>query len=118
MMIHISDYWLTFAIATVLPALVALVTKKLASSGLKAIVLAVLSAVSGILTSVAANGGDFDWKKALTSFIVSFVTASATHYGLLKPVGISGTNGVVANAVPGGIGTEVPKPDPTPSVEL
>lgn len=116
-MLVISDYWLTFVLGTVLPALVALVTQRCASSGLKAIVLALLAAVGGVATSIQMDGGNFDWKVALTSFIVMFVTATATHFGLLKPTGVTGTDGLIASAVPGGVGEPVAKPDPD-SLEL
>ena len=110
-MIEIPDYWLTFAVATVLPALVALVTKKCSSSAFKGVALAALSAVAGIATSVQVAGGVFEWKTALTSFIITFVTATSTHYGLLKPTGVTGRDGALADAVPGGLGKEVPNPD-------
>lgn len=103
-MVNIEEYWLTFALGTLLPALVALVTKQNAASWVKSLALAALSAVSGVLTSVAANGGQLEWKAALTSFIITFVTAVSTHYGLLKPSGVTGSEGAIAEAVPGGIG--------------
>lgn len=103
-MYEIPDYWLTFAVATVLPALVALVTSKFASSALKGVLLAALSAVAGVLTTVQANGGQFDWKVALTGFVMTFVTAVAVHYGFLKPVGVTGSDGAIQEAVPAGVG--------------
>ena len=110
-MIEIPDYWLTFVIATVLPALVALITKKCRSSAFKGVLLAAVSAVAGVATSVQVAGGELEWKTALTSAIITFVTATATHYGLLKPTGVTGTDGAIATAVPGGLGQEVPNPE-------
>lgn len=103
-MIEVPDYWLTFVVATVLPALVALVTSKLSSSAFKGLALAALSAAAGVVTSLQLSGGVFEWQTALTSFFITFVTATAVHYGLLKPVGVTGSNGAVANSVPGGLG--------------
>ena len=103
-MIQVPDLWLTFAVATVLPALVALVTSKFASSKFKGVVLAALSALTGVVTSLQATDGALDLKVAFTSFVITFVTAVAVHYGLLKPVGLTGSNGAVANAVPSGLG--------------
>lgn len=103
-MFTLDEYWLTFLIATALPAVVALVTRRLASSSTKAIVLALLAAVTGWLTSLQATGGEFEVKAAVVSIIVTFVTAVASHYGLLKPTGVTGSNGAVAKKVPGGIG--------------
>lgn len=103
---QIPDYWLTFALATVLPALVALVTKQFASAAFKGVLLAALSAATGILTTIQANGGEFEWKTALTGFFIAFITAVVTHYGLLKPTGVTGSDGSIAAAVPGGIGSD------------
>src|SRR5690348_3521771 len=110
-MLEISNYWLTFVVGTILPAVVALVTQRCTSSAVKAVVLAALSAVAGVVTSVQEANGQFDWKSALSLFIVTFVTATAVHFGLLKPAGVTGTDGAIASAVPGGVGPVVDKTD-------
>lgn len=106
--ITISDYWLTLLVATVLPVITALITKQVAPSHLKSVVLLLLSVVSGWLTSLYATGGSFVLKEALLSVIVTFVTAVATHYGLLKPTSVTGRDGAVQRALPGGIGSTRP----------
>ena len=105
--VTIDEYWLTFLIAVVLPAVVALVTKRWASGTLKAVVLIVLSLVNGWLTSLQATGGTFEVKAAVVGFFVSFVTAVAAHYGLLNTnaLALTGRDGAIARAVPGGIGS-------------
>lgn len=103
-MFTIDEFWLTFVVAAALPALVALVTNKLSSSRYKGILLALLSALAGWATSLQATGGQFEVKAAVASIFVTFVTAVAMHYGLLKPVGITGSTGVVQEKVPTGLG--------------
>lgn len=116
-MLEISDYWLTFVVGTILPAAVALVTQRCTSSAVKAAVLAALSAIAGVATSVQEANGHFEWKSALSLFIVTFVTATAVHFGLLKPAGVTGTNGAIATALPGGVGSVEPKTDTSDSVD-
>lgn len=103
-LITIDDYWLTFLISVILPTLVAVVTAKVANSGIKAIVLIVLNILTGWLTSLGATHGQFELKAAAIGFFVSFVTAVSAHYGFLKPAGITGSQGVIQTAVPGGVG--------------
>lgn len=81
-------------VGVVLPALVALVTKQVASSGLKAWVLLALSAVSAVAVQVVQSGA-FNGTAAVNTFLITFVTAVAAHYGLLKPAGLTGTDGVI-----------------------
>jgi hypothetical protein len=104
--VTIDQYWLTFLIAVVLPAAVALVTSRLASGGVKAIVLIFLSALNGWLTSLMATDGTFELKAAVIGFFVSFITAVASHFGLLNSsvLGITGKDGIIQRNVPVGIG--------------
>lgn len=101
--ITIDAYWLNFALGVVLPAAVALVTKANASSALKAWLLVGLSTLTAVLTQFA---GGFTLSEFVTAFAVTFITAICAHYGLLKPTHVTGSDGAVANAVPGGLGKE------------
>lgn len=92
----LDAYWLNFAIATGLPMLVALITKKAAAGHVKALTLLALSAVNGALVSIQATGGVFRPSVILPATIVSFVTSVGVHYGLLKPSGVTGSDGVLA----------------------
>lgn len=103
-MYTIDEFWLTFLVATVLPALVALVSSRVASSSVKGVLLALLSAVAGWLTSLQLTGGAFEVEAALSSVFVTFITAVSVHYGLLKPAGVTGSSGAIQRAVPGGVG--------------
>lgn len=104
--VTIDEFWLTFLVGTVLPMVVALVTNRWASSTLKALVLIVLSVVTGWLTSLQATGGTFELEAAVTSMFVAFITAVGMHFGLLQSrvLGLTGRDGAIAKGIPGGIG--------------
>lgn len=108
MVITISTaQWINFAVNVVLPALVALITSRLAHPGLKAVVLLFLSAVSGLLMSWldAVNTGNlFDWSQAGFTLLSGFAVAVLAHFGLLKPFSITGSNGAIQSSVPRGLG--------------
>lgn len=106
MIVTIDEYWLTFTIGTAIPIVVALVTSRLATGAVKAIALLFLSALNGWLTSLLATNGTFQLKAAVIGFFVSFVTAVASHYGLLNTnaLGITGRDGVIQKNIQGGIG--------------
>lgn len=98
---------LNLGINVVLPILVALVTNQMASSGLKATLLLFLSAVSGLAVSAldAANGGvPFDWTQAGLTMLSGFAVAALSHFAVLSPLKVSGSNGVIQNRVPRGFG--------------
>lgn len=94
-MIEIDDYWLTLLLSVILPMIVALITKQVASGTVKSITLLALAAVTGTLTSIQQQGGAFDWKHALLNTIVSFVIAVGIHFGLLKEINVTGSEGVI-----------------------
>lgn len=102
-----SAQWLNVAINIVLPIVVALVTARLAHPGLKAVLLLFLSAVSGFLVSALAavnNGVGFDWSQAGFTVLSGFTAAVLAHFGLLKPMSITGDQGSIQKSVPGGVG--------------
>lgn len=96
-------------VAVGIPILVDLVTKKLASARLKAMVLIVLSALNGFLTeyvhSVNTNV-DFHVDSAAMTAIMSIVVSAAMFFSVWKPTGISGADGVVQKLTPAGLGAE------------
>lgn len=102
----IEEFWLTFIISTLLPMVVALVTKRFANPNVKALTLAALSIVTGIFTVAAANGGQIELKDSIVGFFVSFVTAVGLHFGLLAPTGITGAHGAIARKFSSGIGSD------------
>lgn len=99
--------WLLVLSGTLLPILTGLVTARVAHPGLKATVLALLSAVAGLLNelySVAGNAALYDWSAGLANAVTVFLVGVGLHYGLLRPTGVTGSDGGVQRAVPGGIG--------------
>jgi hypothetical protein len=103
-LITINPTVLTLVVSVLLPAAVALVTKRLAAGWVKALTLLGLAVVSGWAAELADSGGTFVLGRALGQVVVTFVVAVAVHYGFWKPVGLTGSAGVIARAVPGGIG--------------
>jgi hypothetical protein len=104
--------WFTLLLTIVLPALTALVTKQLANPGLKAIVLLALSVIGSFITTwyqAAALGQPYDWVSgALTAGFI-FLTGSLVHFGLLKPIGVTGADGAIARGTPKtGLGASEP----------
>ena len=107
-LVTIDEYWLTFAVSVLLPMIVAAVTRRFSAGAVKSLVLLLLAIVAGWLTSLQATGGEFELKAAVTAMFVSFITAVGFHYGLLKPTGVTGDNGAIMQAAPGGIGAATP----------
>lgn len=90
-------------IAVVLPNAVALVTAKVASSATKSILLLILAAIAGVVSQVVAASGTFHWKVAAISFAQIFIASVAAHYGLLKPTGVTGSDGIIQTSLPAGL---------------
>jgi hypothetical protein len=105
--IIVDAYWVNFALAVVLPMVVAVVTKRLATGAVKAVVLTLLTVVASILQTIVQADGRFTVQVVVVNFVVTFVTAVATHFGLLQPLRVTGKAGVIQEAVPGGVGASV-----------
>lgn len=68
----------------------AIVTKKMASSGLKSAVTTALAALTGSVVYLLGEDGALDWTGFVNGFVNAYVPAIALYYGLLKPTGIVG----------------------------
>lgn len=90
-------------IGTVLPILVALITARFAASRFKSIILLFLATVTAIGQEILAVG-EFEVKSTIVKLALLFLTSVGLHYGLLKPTGITGSNGAVQVNAPGGLG--------------
>ena len=89
---------LYLVVSVVLPVLVALVTKQTALGSTKAYVLLFLASVNSFAFAwydASKANNDFDIKNAALGIVVSFVIAAVTHAGLLKPAGVTGSQGAV-----------------------
>jgi hypothetical protein len=87
-------------IGTLIPILVALVTRSTAPAGVKAVVNLALSAVTAFLTEYI-NSTNFVWQQALLTTVMTFVVSVATYYGLWKPTNVAGSGSAAARAVTG-----------------
>ena len=94
---------LALLVGTFLPILVGIVTKELASSGLKATVLAALSGAAGLANGAIVADGAFT-KEALYAAFTTWVVAVATYYGYWKPTGAASKVAAKTHSV--GIGSE------------
>lgn len=73
----------------VIPLLVALVSKRVASSGVKGLLNALLSAIAGIIVVGIDNNGAFEANAVLNAGIATFVTSISAYYGIWKPTGVA-----------------------------
>lgn len=76
-------------VGVMLPILVGLVTSRVTNPGVKATLLALLSAVSGLGSEWLSRGDDFDLGVAAIYWIQTFIVAVAMHFGLWKPLEVS-----------------------------
>lgn len=80
---------ISLLVGTVLSILVGTVTKVTTHPGVKAVLLAVLSAISGFATEYFAGGSDFNLTTALLTWLITLMIAIASHFGVWKPTGIA-----------------------------
>lgn len=83
---------LQLVLGVVLPVLVGLVTTRATRSGTKAVLLAALSVLTSLVTELIGAlqaGTVYNLGLALILGLGIFIVAVATHYGLLKPTGVS-----------------------------
>lgn len=102
-----ASQWLSLAINVVLPIVVALVTSRVAGGAVKALVLLVLSALASYLVAILASvdaGSPVDWSQTTFTALVGLVVAVSTHFGVWKPTGVTGSDGLVQRSVSAGIG--------------
>ncbi len=79
-------------LGTVMPLLVAVVTKSKASRALKFGCLLTLSVITGMLTTaIGGDGNAVISDTALVSALIAWVTGMASYYGLWKPSGVAGS---------------------------
>lgn len=90
-------------VGVVLPSIVALVTKQLASSRFKSLTLLGLSAASTVLVPLVGQE-TVDLASLGSSFLTTFGVAVLAYYGIYKP---TGTTDRIQTAIPGGLGRPV-----------
>ncbi len=88
-------------VSTILPLVVGLVTTRVTSGGIKAVLLLALNAVIGFGTALLSahdQGLGFDVLPAVYTWITFFLVGVGTHFGFWKPTGVSGTMQDVGNS--------------------
>jgi len=86
-----TAYWIGLLISFVLPLLVGLVTTRVTSPAVKAVLLLFLTALNGFLVEFAGPHPDgYSVGSAVILWAVSFGTGVAAHFGLWRPTGVSG----------------------------
>jgi hypothetical protein len=109
------DFLLVNAIVGVLlPILTQLVVRAKASPSVKALINLVLATIAGVLTPYLTLD-HVPWQSIAVSVVQVLVTSITSYVGLMKPTGLAGSTGLIAQKVPGGIGTETPTTPETPA---
>ncbi|MFK0018181.1 hypothetical protein [Streptomyces sp. NPDC090798] len=84
-------YWLGLLVSVVLPVLVGLVTTRVTSPGIKAVLLLALSTATGFVVEYAGpHDAGYSVGTAAVLALVSFGTGVLSHFGFWKPVGVAG----------------------------
>ena len=104
MPLDITSLLLTALVSLFIPWLVATVAHATAPAGVKAVLSLVLNAANGIVMGFLSDP-HFDWQHGVLYIAEGFVIATATHFGLWRPVDITGSTGAIARSIPGGIGS-------------
>lgn len=88
------------------PFLVDLVAKRFASTPLKTFLMLVLQLITGVIVGFGqahTNHQVFDWSAAIQALVASIVFGAATVFKLHN-LALIGANGLLAPALPGGVG--------------
>lgn len=93
-------YWLGLLTSVVLPLLVGLVTTRVTSAGIKAVLLLLLTAVNGFVVELASRPAGYHIGTAVILTLVSFGTAVLSHFGLWKPIGAASAAQAVGSSRP------------------
>lgn len=102
--VTLSTVYVALAVGAVLPNVTALATARLATSRYKTLVLAVLSVLAGAGQQVLNAHGTFVPKTLALWSAGTFMTSVVAHYGLFKPLGVTGSAGTLARTLPSGLG--------------
>lgn len=95
---------LNVLLAVALPVVTALVTARFANSTVKTVVLIALTVITTALQQVFDDNGEFKAEDFAYTTSLQFLMSVGFHFGLLKPIKITGESGAVARAVPAGVG--------------
>lgn len=96
-MLSMNTLTLTLLVGTVIPLLVAVVTKANASPGVKAFVNVVLTAAAGAATALLASNGGLPWQQVVIAAFATYVASGTSYNHLWKPTGVAPS---IASAFP------------------
>ena len=113
MKIHVDLLYLNFLVSTALPALTAFITHRYAGKGFKAVILVVLSLAGGVANEMIQQGGNFSLTQSGIWAVITFMSAAVLHSGLLKPLGVTGSEGLIAKTFSRGLGKPATVAGPT-----
>lgn len=103
-MVQLPLDYLNLILAVLLPMATALITARWSHSAVKAIVLVALTVIGVLLQGVFDDGGILHTKTFIYQCVFQFLLNVGSHFGLLKPLSVTGSAGLVQSAVPAGIG--------------
>ncbi len=99
----VTSMLVTAGVTAFAPWLTALVTAAHAHQTVKSGVTFVIALVTGVLVEWQADPA-YDWQGAVLYATEGFAVATLTHLHMWKPVGLTGSTGLIQSRVPGGIG--------------
>lgn len=95
--VHLDVGILTVLVGTIIPLLTALITKANASSAVKAITTLSLTVIAAAIQELIKVNGVVNLRTFLANFMVTWIVAIASYYGLTKHVGTPGVAAVAPN---------------------
>lgn len=102
---------LNMVLSMVLPLVHSWVTNISAPERIKVLITALMAAVTGFITPFIAgtqSWTNFDWQLAVISIGSMFFGSVLSHYGLWKPLSVTGSDGAIQAIAPGGLGAPAP----------
>jgi hypothetical protein len=94
-------------VSVLIPLLLQAIAHSTASEQYKTLLNLFITAAVGVATPFLTGDvswGSVSWTVLLLSFGQVFVTSILSHYGLWKPLGVTGSTGSISTAIPGGLG--------------
>ena len=90
-------------VGIVIPLIVQLLASRTSPDWVKVVVNVALSAAVAVLAPLVTSP-HVDWKIVALSFVQVFAVAIVSHLGVLKPAGVTGSEGAIATKFSGGLG--------------
>lgn len=88
--IQLSAWVVALLGGTISPVLTGLVTKLGASSGTKALMALIITALIAVVDAVVNANGAFNPSALVTLFVVTFVAHASSYWNFWRPVGVPG----------------------------